>query len=76
MFVPAPIDKHFVPHTRRAVCPSNAGLFVDGAGRRSSGAPSVTPQAVGAGQCAGKPDGTTCGPFPGMKCVDGVCVFV
>jgi hypothetical protein len=26
-------------------------------------------------ECAGKPNGAVCGPFPGMACFDGACIF-
>jgi hypothetical protein len=75
MFVPAPIDKDFVPYTKRPVLQRNTGLFIRATARRGRGVSRVVPQA---GECAGKPDGTPCGPlFNGrrlMSCVDGVCV--
>jgi hypothetical protein len=74
MFVPAPIDKNFVPHTRRPVLRRNAGLFVDAGAGGNAGISRVVPQSR---DCAGRPDGAPCGPHPswGMICVDGECVF-
>jgi hypothetical protein len=43
MFLPAPIDKDFVPYTKRPVLKRNAGLFIYGAARGSFGA-RVVPQ--------------------------------
>ena len=71
MFVPAPIDKDFVPYTKRRILRRNAGLFVDAGGSRGGGAPRVVPQS----QCAGQPNGTPCGSFPNMFCCDGECKF-
>ena len=72
MFVPAPIDRNFVPHTKRLVLRHNAGLFVDGKAGRDANSSRVALQIA---ECAGKRDGTPCGPFPGMVCEDGECVF-
>jgi len=72
MLTPAPIDNDVVPYTKRPVLRRNAGLFVDGNAGRSRGAPRVVPQIA---ECAGKEDGTPCGAFPNMQCVDGECVF-
>ena len=37
MFTPAPIDKNFVPYSKRPVLMNNAGLFVDGAAGKGRG---------------------------------------
>jgi hypothetical protein len=71
MFVPAPIDKDFVPYTKRPLLKRNVGLFVDGAAGRSRGAPRVMAQQQN--PCVGK-HGVLCGDacgFPGMYCCDG-----
>jgi hypothetical protein len=77
MFAPVPIEKDFVPHTKRPIMPSNAALFINATGREPRGVSRVVPQQQ-VGECAGKPDGTPCGPlFNGrrlMSCVNGVCV--
>lgn len=76
MFVPAPIQEDFAPHTKRPVLRRNAALFVDATGGGGGSRSRVLPQAMlpcGPGNCAGKPDGTPCC-FPGMSCQDGVCV--
>jgi hypothetical protein len=72
MFVPIPIDRDFVPHTKKPVLRRNAGLFVDGKAGGNAGTSRVVPQIA---ECAGKRDGTPCGPFPGMVCIEGECVF-
>jgi hypothetical protein len=74
MFVPAPIDKNFVPYTKRPVLRRNAGLFVDATVAEGSGAPRVVPQVI---SCAGKPDCTPCHRFPDgtqLYCLNGECV--
>jgi hypothetical protein len=74
MFGTSPIDKNFVPYTKRPVLRRNAGLFVrttGGGGRAARGA-LVAPQNTG---CAGKANGTPCGSYPGMACCDGECKF-
>ena len=75
MFEPAPIDREFLPYTKRPVLKANVGLFVDGAAGRGRGAARVVPQVA---SCAGKrncwgpchifPDGTA------LYCMDGECV--
>lgn len=71
MNTPAPIDKSFVPHTKRPVLARNAGLFVDSTSR-ARGAMLVAPQSA---DCAGKPNGTPCGYYANMFCCDGECKF-
>jgi len=71
MFAPVVIDKDYVPYTKRPVLRRNAGLFVRSLGRSRGGA-WVVPQNGG---CAGKPNGTPCGYYPGMACCDGECKF-
>lgn len=70
MYTPAPIDKDFVPYSKRPVLRRNAGLFVDGAAKRDSGASRVVPQNP---QCAGKPNFTSCGSYPGILLLWGLC---
>jgi hypothetical protein len=60
MFAPAAIDKSFVPYTKRRVLRRNAGLFVDAKAGGSRSISRVVPQSA---ECAGKRDGTPCGPF-------------
>lgn len=71
MFVPAPIDREYVPYTKRRALKRNAGLFVDGSAASSGGARVVLQDA----QCAGKADGTPCGYYPGMICCGEECNF-
>jgi hypothetical protein len=77
MFVPAPIDKDFIPYTKRPVLRRNAALFVDGKAGSSNpiSASRVVPQIA---ECAGKPSGTPCGPLYNgrrlLSCQDGECV--
>jgi hypothetical protein len=72
MFTPAPIDKDFVPYTKRPVLKRNAGLFVDGGRGRGRGGARVVPQNR---ECAGQWNGKPCGYYPGMYCCDGECKF-
>jgi hypothetical protein len=59
MFVPAPIERNYVPYTKRPVLRRNAGLFVDpSAAGRQGGASRVILQSS---DCAGQPVGTQCG---------------
>jgi hypothetical protein len=58
MFVPVPIDKNYVPFTKRPVLRRNAGLFVDPPASQGRGAARVVPQSS---DCAGQPVGTRCG---------------
>lgn len=70
----APIDRNFVPYTKRPVFRRNAGLFVDGKGG-GRGASRVVPQGVDINTgmyCADKQDGVPCG--PDAVCVNGFCV--
>ena len=70
MFVPAPIDKSFVPYTKRPMLRRNAGLFVDGGAGRGR----VVPQVA---SCARKPDCTPCHRFPDgtqLYCLNYECV--
>jgi hypothetical protein len=75
MFVPNPIDKNYIPYTKRPVLRRNAGLFVDGKSRGSRSSGRVVPQIA---ECAGKPDGTPCGPLYNgrrlLSCQNGECV--
>jgi hypothetical protein len=61
MFTPAPIDKNFVPHARRSVLPSDAGLIVHGTVSGASRA-KVVPQEADCGTAA-----------PGTICWTGPC---
>jgi hypothetical protein len=69
MFKPAPIDKDFVPYTKRPVLRRNAGLFVDGARGRGRGGARVLPQQsalLNFQECVGKPAGVPCGYWNGV----------
>jgi hypothetical protein len=44
MFVPDPIDRNYVPYTKRPVLRSNAALFVDSGARRKGSAARAVPQ--------------------------------
>jgi hypothetical protein len=66
MFVPAPIDKNFVPRGNRRMLRRNARIIVDAA-RGKDGAPRVVPQYAQYTPCG--PGSTTCTPCgPGMVC--------
>lgn len=75
MFVPRGIDRNFIPYNKRVVSQRNAGLFVDGKAGRRDGGPRVLLQSA---ECAGKPDGTPCGPLYNgrrlLSCQDYECV--
>jgi hypothetical protein len=74
MFVPAPIDKEFVPYTKRSVLRTNAGLFVDRATGRGRKARRVVQQQVD--ECSGRPDCYPCGYINGTpyyRCLDQKC---
>lgn len=62
MFIPAPIDRDFVPYTKRPVLKRNAGLFVDGTGGRGRGVSGVVPQSALAweGDCSKLSPGDYC----------------
>jgi hypothetical protein len=72
MLIPAPIDKTFVPYTKRLLLKHNASLFVD-AGKAN--VPRVVPQVK---NCSGKPDcWGPCHTFPdgtALYCKNGECV--
>jgi hypothetical protein len=74
MFVPAPIEKDFVPYTKRSVLRRNAGLFVDGTFGRGRTGSRVVPQQ---GQCSNGPadNGKQCGPGGVGRCLDGQCDY-
>jgi hypothetical protein len=57
MFVPAPIDRDFVPHTKRPILQRNARLFVSANAGRGRGGARVVLQI---GNCATDPPGTIC----------------
>ena len=59
MFVPAPIDKEYVPYTKRAVVPSNAALFVDSPSPRRGATSRAVPQQ--SSECAVLGSGSPCG---------------
>jgi hypothetical protein len=76
MFVPAPINKNFVPCSNRRVLRRHAGMIIDStSGKGGGGIPRVVPQY---NSC---PPGSYCGgpcspPRPGMACNHwGSCVF-
>ncbi len=74
MFVPAPIDKEYVPYTMRSVQRRNAGRFVDGAVSGARGGPRVVQQQLD--ECAGKSDCSPCGYINGTpyyRCRDHKC---
>ncbi len=71
MIAPAAVDRDYIPYTKRPVLRANAGLFVLPLGRGRGGAR----VALQNGGCAGKPNGTPCGAYPGMACCDGECTF-
>ncbi len=72
MFVPTPIDKNFVPYTKRPVLKRNAGLFVGAGGKGRGASRAILQQSTGL-ECGGKPDCvTSCGPY--AVCVKGSCV--
>lgn len=73
MFVPAPIDRDFVPYTKRAVLKHNAGLFVDGVAGRGRGTARVVPQQCPT-SCYNLPDGTPCGANCTGSCRGNWCV--
>jgi hypothetical protein len=65
MFVPAPIDKDFVPPSSRRVLRRHASVIIDGtSGKGSGGIPRVVPQFTPCGP--GSNFCTPCG--PGMVC--------
>ena len=65
MFVPAPIDKNFVPCSNRRVLRRHASIIIDGTGGKGGGGISrVVPQYTPCG--AGSTTCTPCG--PGMVC--------
>lgn len=74
MFVPAPIDKDFLPYTMRSVLKRNAGLFVDGAAGKNRGGSRVVPQNY---QCRSQADyGKPCGANnAGQCCLDLSCDY-
>lgn len=59
MYVPGPIDKSYVPHTKRPVLRGTAALFVDPSSRRTGSASLVVPQQ--SSECAVLPQGSRCG---------------
>jgi hypothetical protein len=65
MFVPAPIDKSFVPYSNRSVLRRNAALIIDAGGGGKGGG---TSRVVLQSECAGKRFGTDCG---AALCPDG-----
>jgi hypothetical protein len=78
MFVPAPIDKNFVPYGNRRVLRRNASLIIDAGGKggdTGGGASRVVPQQID--WCHGLKEGAPCGPlFNGRqlgRCVDHTC---
>jgi hypothetical protein len=77
MFVPAPIDKDFVPYTKRPVLKQNAGLFVDGAAGRGRATPRVVLQQIPCtSYCKDKTtDGMRCGPNCAGTCFGPTCVL-
>lgn len=77
MFVPAPIDKDFVPYTKRPVLKRNAGLFVDGGkSKRGSGARVALQQAPCVQHCMGRTtDGMQCGANCAGTCQGPTCVL-
>jgi hypothetical protein len=77
MFVPALMDKDFVPYTKRPVLKRNAGLFVDGAAGRRRGTVRVAPQQIPCvQQCIDRTtDGMRCGANCGGTCRGPTCVL-
>jgi hypothetical protein len=71
MFVPAPIDRNYIPYTKRPVLPRNQGLFVDATGGGRRGAPFVVPQLVAQHEadCSTLPQGAICKVYP--TCING-----
>jgi hypothetical protein len=66
VFRSAPIDKDFVPYTKRPALKRNAGLFVDGGRGRGRSVPRVLPQSVWEGDCSKLP--------PNAYCYIGSCI--
>lgn len=72
MMEPISAKRGLVPYTKRQVLRRNAGLFVHSSARRGAGGTRVVLQNA---ECAGKPNGTPCGYYPGMVCCYGECKF-
>jgi hypothetical protein len=65
MFVPAPIDKNFVPYGNRRVLRGNAGLIIDSGGGKGGGSVGAAPRVVPQSCIPGTPCGPRCPNNPG-----------
>jgi len=77
MFVPAPIDKNFVPCGNRRMLRRHASIIIDGTGGKGGGGiPRVVPQQACISYCKDQTtDGLRCGANCAGSCQGPVCVL-